>query len=339
MMPRGAPPARQLVPLVAVVLAVHAVVLQLPPDAITPASPQPPRVFATRQIAPPPRPPAAAPAPAVAPAPRPAAAPTPQTVRQPAAEAPAPVAEAPAEPSLPAVLPSDVEHSHLTPPPNAVRGVPPHPVVIPAPARVHYEAEVNARGLSVTGKAELQWRTDGEGYEARMEIGTPLLPKRVQHSAGRITSEGLAPSRFSDRYRNEEATHFEREKGKVVFSNNRPEAELAAGAQDRLSVVVQLAAMVAGNPVHYPVGSTIAIPTAGTRESETWVFTVVGEEDLQLPGGRLRGLKLQRLPRKEFDTTVELWLAPRLDYAPVRLRLTYANGDSLDLRWSSTDKG
>ena len=58
-----------------------------------------------------------------------------------------------------------------------------------------------------------------------------------------------------------------------------------------------------------------------------------------LPGGTLRGLKLVRMPRKEYDTRVELWLAPRMDYAPVRLRLTAPNGDSVDQRWSSTDKG
>ena len=43
--------------------------------------------------------------------------------------------------------------------------------------------------------------------------------------------------------------------------------------------------------------------------------------------------------RKEYDQVVELWLAPRMDYAPVRLRLTNPNGDTVDQRWSSTDKG
>jgi hypothetical protein len=66
---------------------------------------------------------------------------------------------------------------------------------------------------------------------------------------------------------------------------------------------------------------------------------VEGLEDLQLPGGPVEAIKLQRNPRKEFDQKVELWLAPRMDYAPVRLRLTSPNGDSVDQRWSSTDRG
>ena len=76
-----------------------------------------------------------------------------------------------------------------------------------------------------------------------------------------------------------------------------------------------------------------------TREAEPWVFTVEGEEQLQLPGGNVAALKLTRNPRKEFDQKVELWLAPGMDYVPVRLRLTQPNGDWVDQQWSSTDRG
>jgi hypothetical protein len=77
---------------------------------------------------------------------------------------------------------------------------------------------------------------------------------------------------------------------------------------------------------------------AGTSDVEPWVFTVEGEEDLSLPAMKLKALKLQRLPRKDYDIKVELWLAPRLDYAPVRLRLTNPNGESADQRWLGTDR-
>ena len=102
---------------------------------------------------------------------------------------------------------------------------------------------------------------------------------------------------------------------------------------------VQLASLAAGSPDRHVAGTTITVPTAGTGDAENWIFSVEGEEDLQLPGGAMRALKLQRLPRKEFDQKVEIWLAPRMDYAPVRLRLTNPNGDAVDQRWSSTDRG
>ena len=57
-----------------------------------------------------------------------------------------------------------------------------------------------------------------------------------------------------------------------------------------------------------------------------------------LPYGDLPSLKLNRNPRKEFDQRIELWLAPSLDYLPVRLRITNANGDSVDQLLRSLEK-
>lgn len=210
---------------------------------------------------------------------------------------------------------------------------------IPAPVRLHYQVVAHNHSQLWQANGELQWRHDGHSYEAKLEVSAPLLPTRTQRSAGSVTSEGLAPLRFSDKGRSEEAAHFERDQGKVSFSSNRPDAVLMAGAQDRLSVMLQLGAMIAGNPKKFPPATTIAIQTAGTRDAEPWQFTVEGEETLQLPGGTVTALKLTRNPRKEFDQRVELWLAPAMDYVPVRLRLTQPNGDWVDQQWSSTDRG
>jgi hypothetical protein len=210
---------------------------------------------------------------------------------------------------------------------------------IPLSRRLHYQVTAQVRSVTWTGEGDLTWRHDGDSYDAKLEISAPLLPKRTQHSTGRITAEGLAPQRFSDKTRSEEAAHFERDKGKVSFSSNRPDAPLLAGAQDRLSVLLQLGAMIAGNPAKFPPAATISIQTASTRDAEPWLFTVEHEEELQLPGGTVSTLKLLRNPRREFDQKVELWLAPSMDYVPVRLRLTQPNGDSVDQQWSSTDRG
>jgi len=101
----------------------------------------------------------------------------------------------------------------------------------------------------------------------------------------------------------------------------------------------QLSALLAGEPSKYRAGSTITVQTASTKEAEPWTFTVEGSETLDLPGGRVQAVRLIRNPRKEYDQKVELWLAPRMDYVPVRLRLTQPNGDSVDQQWSSTDRG
>jgi hypothetical protein len=210
---------------------------------------------------------------------------------------------------------------------------------VPGSVRLHYKVSAQRRSQLWQADGELVWRHDGDSYEAKLEVSAPMLPTRTQRSTGRITADGLAPLRFSDKARSEEAAHFERDQGKVSFSSNRPDAPLSPGAQDRLSVLLQLGALIAGSPGKFGPNTTIAIQTASTRDAEQWLFTVEAEEQLQLPGGNVTALKLIRNPRKEFDLKVELWLAPGMDYVPVRLRLTQPNGDWLDQQWASTDKG
>jgi hypothetical protein len=210
---------------------------------------------------------------------------------------------------------------------------------IPGSMLLHYKVTAHARGLELNGQGQLRWRNDGKDYEAKLELSGPLLPSRIQQSIGKITAQGLAPLRFSDKARSEEAAHFDRDLGKVSFSSNRPDAPLMAGAQDRLSVLMQLGSMIAGSPKNFGPGTTISIQTASTRDAEVWQFTVEGPETQQLAGRELNAIKLIRNPRKEFDQKIELWLAPALDYVPVRLRLTQPNGDWVDQQWSSTDKG
>jgi hypothetical protein len=334
---RAAAPWRRLAVLAVAVFAVHLLLLRAAPERLAPAREAGMRFF-TRQVAPPaPSPPPVAVAPATptivpqAPAPEPAAPPTSQA-------APAPAAPVAAPP--PPVASGGRAGGLALPESSAGAAFTPQVLAVPEPARMHYEVTVHTHGVALSGRAQLDWRHDGQAYEATLEISGPAgFNRRTQRSTGRITDEGLAPGYFSDKSRSEQATHFDREKGRIVFSNNRPQAAIADGMQDRLSVVVQLSMLIGGQPARFTPGTQIAIPTASTREAEDWIFSVEGEEDLDLPGGPVRALKLQRAPRRQYDQKLELWLAPRMDYAPVRLRLTNPDGGAVDQRWSATDKG
>ena len=209
---------------------------------------------------------------------------------------------------------------------------------VPGSVRLRYAVTGQSRGHAWTVGGELRWRHDGEQYEARLEYSSPLLPTRTQQSSGRITAEGLAPKRFSDKGRSEQATHFERESGYLVFSSNAPRVALLPGAQDRLSVFIQLASMLAAAPAKFSAGTAITLQTAGARDAEPWLFIVEAEELLELPGGTVATRKLVRNPRREYDIRVELWLGTTMDYVPVRIRLTQPNGDFVDQQWASTDR-
>jgi Protein of unknown function (DUF3108) len=325
-------PRRLLLAIAAAVLAAHLLLLWAGSGPLRLANPLASATLMTRTIT------AAPPAPPVQAEHPPAAAPRRQ--RTAAVEAaPVPVAK---EATVPTAAPVPPPAPPTEPPRQAPQAATPHAAAsfsIPGSVRLHYKVSAQSRGLLVHGVGELLWRHDGERYDAKLEVSAPLLPPRTQRSTGSITADGLAPLRFSEQSRSEQAAHFLRDQGKVSFSSNRPDAPLSPGAQDRLSVMLQLGALIAGNPGKFGPDASIAIQTVSTREAEQWVFTVEGEEQLQLPGGSVATRKLIRNPRKEFDIKVELWLAPGMDYVPVRLRLTQPNGDWLDQQWSSTDRG
>ena len=207
-------------------------------------------------------------------------------------------------------------------------------VALPASAILTYRMTGNARGLTYHASAELGWRNLGDHYDARMTVSALFLGSRSMASVGQLGTGGLAPTRFSDKSRSEVAAHFEPDKGLITFSANTPSAPWVPGAQDRVSVFFQISGLMAGNPANFPVGTTVVMYTAGPRSADTWAFTVAAEEVLTLPYGDIQAVKLTRKPQREYDQTVEIWLAPALDYLPVRNKIIQSNGDFIDQQLS-----
>ncbi|WP_416401431.1 DUF3108 domain-containing protein [Alicycliphilus denitrificans] len=320
------------------------------------------------EAAPAPPPPPAAPRPVRKPRPRPAppapeapepapAAPTPAPADEPPAETAPPVAEegtagaeadaapeppqaaasAAAEPAPPAPQepPAESAGVEIRPPgaTGANASTEPPPVRLPPSTRLAFNVTGEVKRFHYSASAELVWRQDGSRYEARQQIKAFLLGARSQSSVGQVTPRGLRPERFGDKARSERAAHFDFDKHEVIFSANTPRATIGDGAQDRLSVFIQLGAMLAAAPGRYPPGTQITLTTVGARNADRWTFTVDGPETLDLPVGSTPALKLQRLPREDqhYDQKAELWLGTELGYLPVRIRLSQSNGDFVDL--------
>ncbi len=285
--------------------------------------------------------------PATAPEPLPTAMPAQKPVSEPV-PVPVPVAvavpvPAPVTVSVPAPQQLASIAQPPQPPPTPEPPVPLRPpresaltlgtVAVPPPTRLLYRGESNKFPFRVSG--ELVWRQDGLGYDARLTMSAFVL-SWVYTSRGELGAQGLLPLRYSEKQRSEVAAHFERDKGRISFSANTPAVPLLTGAQDFLSVMLQLASVIGGEPARYPVATAITVQVAGPRDAEVWLFTVEREETLRLPGGEQGTLKLVRHPRRQFDQEVAIWLAPAMNWLPVRLRITEHNGDYLDQKWESS---
>lgn len=210
---------------------------------------------------------------------------------------------------------------------------PPAPADPPPSMTLDYDIQGKAKGLSYSADAQLQWRNEGPNYSARLSISAFLLGSRVQVSEGRMGPDGLQPERFGDRRRGtEKAAHFDPAGQRIRFSSNAPDAPLLPGAQDRLSVFLQLGALLQARPDAFATGSTIELQVAGTGQADVWRFEVGEVETLDLPIGRIDGLRLVRAPRHEHDSTVEIWLARHQSHVPARIRITEPDGTQADQR-------
>ncbi|MCV0441157.1 MAG: DUF3108 domain-containing protein [Hydrogenophaga sp.] len=298
----------------------------------------------------------------ITPAPSPAAAPAPQrrkptratamastdtAVAPPSAEAPSPDVTAPSVDTPHAVhaaasLPTNTEPPASDEPilaATAESNTPATPVELPpaqppSSTRLQYDVSGTVKGIGYRAQGSLDWIVANGRYDARMEMRVLLLGSRSQTSTGRIDPAGLIPERFADKSRSEKATHFDTEKQRIRFSNNAPDVPLLPGAQDRLSLFMQLASLLQARPEAYAAGQTVDMQVAGTGDAPVWRFEVGEESTILLPAGELRARQLVRQPRKEFDSTVEIWLAPGLEHLPVRLRITQPNGDVADQKLS-----
>ena len=351
---------KPFLPLLAIATAVllaHLALLHSLPTLLKVQAPTVVRTLTTRTIAAPP-PLEAAPAP-----PRPAptkplrkAAPvappddapaTTVAMAEPAAPAlvePVPTPPAPEPPaSAPITVPVPVE----APPAPASAASAPAPAVplthatrfaFPEPVRLLYVLTGEAKKLRYSARGELLWQQDGQHYQARLEASMLFFGSRTRTSTGSITPEGLAPQRFSDTWRTEVAAHFDQANHRASFSANTPDVALETAAQDQLSVILQIAGILAAEPASYPPAASIAIQTIGPKDADVWIFTVEGPEKIYVPSGAIDTLKLTRNPRKAFDQKVEIWLAPGMGYLPARLKITNANGDYIDQQLRGVEK-
>jgi hypothetical protein len=246
--------------------------------------------------------------------------------------APSPTAAAEASPA-PAVAPPvamAAVTSEVLPAGRAIE-LPVYPTRLPAAGQWRYELR---RGVAA-GEALLRWAPDAQQqYQLQLEGRIAGVTVLDWVSRGAIDGAGLAPERFviRRRGRDQQAANFQRDAGKITFSGPTHELPLWPGVQDRLSWMLQVAAVVQAAPERFTRGSTLALMVVGARGgADLWRFDVVGLES-QAAGAPL---KLVRQPRRPYDVQVEVWLDPARSYLPSRALLTQPDGGTpLELRYA-----
>ncbi len=198
----------------------------------------------------------------------------------------------------------------------------------PSSARLVFDVTGQARGLEYQASATLDWQHDGQSYQAQMRVSAFLVGSRTQRSAGLIDATGLHPDRFIDISRRERETRFDGDQARIGYTGLSQQDPLQTGAQDRLSIVLQLSSLF--NAKAPTPGQRASFQVVGASSAEPWDFEVVGRETVSVPAGEFIGWHVRRVARQDGDARMSVWLLPSLDYLPVRLVLTQANGDQIE---------
>lgn len=208
---------------------------------------------------------------------------------------------------------------------------------LPAPQLLHYALSGQAKGVPYTAQGELRWQHNATDYALHLGVRSFLLGQRQRRSVGHVGPQGLQPKRYSDQSRSEQAAHFDRTHQQVVFSaHNRP-VPLQAGAQDEVSVYVQLAAAIAADPGRYTPGTQLQVQTATVRDAQPRVLVLESAEPVQLEAGTVSTLKWVTQPQGRYETQVAFWVSQAHAWLPVRIRMTQANGNHIELLWQRSE--
>jgi len=207
------------------------------------------------------------------------------------------------------------------------------PFSAPPSAALTYAIKAKQHGLTINGTATVQWRAGDGKYSVAAESRAPIFGKILEtRSEGAIDDYGLAPASFMEqRFRKEATTAtFKRDTKPISFSVGDETYPIRGGEQDRVSIQWQLAANARATPDKFKPGSEWAYFVTARRNAEQWVFKVLKTESITVGGYELSALHLVRQQADDKDSQVDLWLAPSMDWYPVRVVFKDADGDYVD---------
>jgi hypothetical protein len=210
----------------------------------------------------------------------------------------------------------------------------------PASTRLSYGVVGQYRG-EIRGTAQVQWVRQGLRYQVHLDvlIGPSLAPlmTRRMTSDGVLTEDGLRPLRYDEETKvalaDPRRVQIRFDDDATVLAHGKRVAKAGETVQDAASQFVQLTYLFTLFPERLRAGQTVDFLLALPRAVDRWVFDVLGEETLHTPAGVIDTVHLRprRVAKPGTDRTAEVWIAPSLQYLPVRIRIRQDDETYVDL--------
>lgn len=213
-------------------------------------------------------------------------------------------------------------------------------LVVRIPSSIEMELAVTHTKVNATptkGVATLSWQVYNNRYKLKLEVGVNLVITTLNlyslSSEGEIGPFGLMPNTSTDERKTKAPTaiHFNHSTKTITFSAGNKTVAMQDGAQDAASLLLQLTAIGSGNPKQFTSGKEFSIQVAEGRDVNDFLFQVLGEEEIDselvADKGSLNTIHIVRAPRPgAYNSRLDIWLAPSLNWYPVQIRNTESNG-------------
>jgi hypothetical protein len=201
----------------------------------------------------------------------------------------------------------------------------------PPDTRITYRLGGSLRGNPLYGSGAVQWLRQGDQYQAQLEIRLTPWGTRTLTSQGELTPSRLVPRVYEEagtgRRRQMRLTDTE-----VVLGDGRsvPRPERV---QDTASQFADLAHRIRTGQESLALGRAIEVWLARPGGVDLWTFDVAAQELLKTPGlGEIAAFRLTPRPlaTPRGNITAEFWLAPSMQYLPVRVRVRLGEDAEVD---------
>jgi hypothetical protein len=212
----------------------------------------------------------------------------------------------------------------------------------PPSADLNYVIDAQQSGLNLKGNGVVQWKAESQQYSVHNETTAQLFGKILDtRSDGKIDGFGLAPAQFVQKRLRKDATTttFNGDSKTITFSQSAQTYPIVGGEQDRTSIVWQLLSVARATPAKFVAGSQWKFFVAGENDAEPWTFKVIKREKIVTPKGTFDAVHIFRAPPADSKgQKLDIWLAPALEWYPVQLRFTDADGDYIEQSLESVAK-
>lgn len=209
-----------------------------------------------------------------------------------------------------------------------------HKFNLPPSAELDYSIKAKQSGFSLDGSAILKWVVTDHTYSIAMETRAMLLGKIIDtQSHGAVDDYGLAPLDFTEKRisKDPSTTTFNRNNKTITFTQSSETYPIKGGEQDRSSIIWQLISIARGAPQKFKPGSEWKFFVAGQRDAEQWSFKIVDDEKISSSLGNINAVHIVRASPPEGKVQqLDIWLAPSLEWYPLRLRFVDPDGNTIE---------